>query len=79
MTTIDPAVRQSIYEEAGTSAHAAVACALGRWQIGNRVSALQIMWDDGADRDWLVSFARRLGATDAHALVNAVDTTREDW
>ncbi len=75
-TTIPDDVRAEIYEEAGPFANAAVTGALKLWKAGDRLGALRLMADDGADRDFLFWFARKVGADFDVAKALASEATR---
>lgn len=62
-TAVPDDIREQIFEEAGDSANAAVTQALTRWESGDHIGALRVMYEDGADREWLASFAVKLGSS----------------
>lgn len=75
-TTIPDDIRAEILEEAGPSANAAVTQALTRWESGDQLGALRLMYEDGADRDWLFWFARKVGIDFDEAKTLAAEATR---
>lgn len=67
---IPSGVRAVVLNESGAGSADVTSTAMDLWDSGDKEGALRLMWDDGADADWLYQFVALVTGSDRdHRLV----------